>query len=226
MDGPVHIFKYAEVNDVPALRVDAIEQYQDIDWMGEMGKNGSFMEASALQWFEEHGVTGSIQVALHQFLAFARENFMFQDQDSVFMKLAIETATDEWVTPRLHQDGIYWDEELNSMDEDGMRRGQYKIGTVLHGPGTLFWDTSKVSNEQAKRANDIVNIEMTKKAEEKDDVKEADIRAWARDRLKELGVPVLSATSGECVRWIVGEDEKAAIHAEPDMRDMPNGRVL
>jgi hypothetical protein len=36
-----------------------------------------------------------------------------------------------------------------------------------------------------------------------------------------LEIPIVSPRKGDCVRWIVGNKESAAIHSEPDFSHMP-----
>lgn len=164
---------------------------------------------------------GQVKEAFEAFFTYARANFFTPTQDSVFMKISVEEKTDDWKIPRIHHDGVYWDTDLNG----GME--QYKVGTVLCGPGTLFWDTSNVSLEMAKRAHEVVGPGMRAKADElKSDRCDLQVRKWAKDELETLEIPVVSARAGECVRWIVADSERAAIHAEPDMSNMEEGRLL
>lgn len=128
---------------------------------------------------------------------------------------------DDWKVPRPHHDGWYWDKNLDN------GREQFKIGAVLLGPGTLLCDTDSLDEERRKKAHSIVSRECWDKAKEldlpSDDIA---VRQWIADELDKLEVPRFMPRRGECIRWIVGDDQKAGIHSEPDMSDMPKGRIL
>lgn len=154
------IFKYS--TSPPAVTIPpAPEEY--LDWMGHMGTDGRLMLRRAIEWARDHGAEGKVEEAFQTFSSYARANFVIPSQTSVFMKMSVHEKTDEWTVPRIHHDGIYWDPKLNVEDED-----RYKIGTLLCGPGTLFWDTLKVPLEVAQKGQEVVYSGMKAKAQELD----------------------------------------------------------
>lgn len=55
-------------------------------------------------------------------------------------------------------------------------------------------------------------------------LKEDQIQRSIAEDLKD--VPTRSLTVGEMAVWVVGDPSRSAIHSEPDMSDMPSGRIL
>lgn len=196
----------AYTETLPNIHLDTASDSQDSDatWIGHTGQNDADVEG-----------------AFSRFFQYARKTYMFPDQDPACLTLRKVMFDDEFKIPRPHHDGRYWGKELNA------GREAFKVGTVLCGPSTLFWDTSKSNSEVAAKVQHLIAEEMYKRAREAGtDAMDLSVREWATEKLQEMGVPIVRLKSNECVRWVVGDGERAAIHSEPDMSDMPNGRVL
>lgn len=194
---------------------------QDESWMGHIGKDGNLMLNSAIEWARKSGVSGNVEEAFERFFTYARKAYLFEDQDSVCITLRKAVSGEDFKVPRPHHDGCYWDEEINA------GRLPFKVGTVLCGPSTLFWETSGLDKEVARKAQLLISTEMDERARELDlTAEDVEIRKWAVERLGKMGVPIVLLKKGECVRWVVGDGERAGIHSEPDMSHMPEGRLL
>lgn len=205
----------------PSIHLDEASGDDEVTWMGHVGNDGSFMLQAAVQWAAKSGITGEIDKAFSRFFDYARKTYMFPDQDSVCLFLRKVMSNDEYKIPRPHHDGIYWDEKLNA------GRQSFKIGTVLCGPSTLFWDTSHLTDEKARKVQHMIASEMRERARVAGtDVNDLAIREWATGKLQEMGAAIVRLKANECARWVVGDRGKAAIHSEPDMTDMPDGRLL
>lgn len=206
---------------LPALKVDAESGVSALSWTGHIGKDGRFMLRNAVQWATDSGITGDVEKAFESFFTCARKTFMFQDQDSVMITLRTVISSQSYKIPRPHHDGTYWDKKLNA------GRVPFKIGTVLCGPSTLFWDTSSLEKEAEMKVQYLISTEMHQRVDKMGtDTQDIEIRKWATEQLEEMGVPIVRLKKGECAKWVVGDSEKAVIHSEPDMSDMPDGRIL
>lgn len=98
---------------------------------------------------------------------------------------------------------------------------------MLAGPGTLFWDTPRCTEDVSQAAHKLISTEMYEKARAVDGTAmDQKTREWAHRGLEKLGVGIVTVTRGQAVRWIVGSEEHAGIHSEPDLSELPNGRVL
>lgn len=196
---------------------------QSFTWMG---RDQGSLEAKAIKWcIGEGGVQGDIKSALHDLLDFARSKCFRSDQDSLWLEIRLTHSSPDWKIPRPHQDGRYWKVELNKPGQE-----VFKVGAVLCGPGTLFWDVNTVDEAAREKAHCIVNEGMREKRQlegwsSQDRADEFKLREWMTTALRDL-VEIRSPASGEAVVWNVATDDTSAIHSEPDMSDMPDGRIL
>lgn len=217
------IVSYTSDTSAPEIKLDLQAGSRAADYMGHMGKGGQLAIQHISNWASEIVLSGDVKEAINAFFHFAKQKYFFEDQDSIWITLRFVTSNDRHKIPRPHHDGRYWSKEL----DEG--REQFKAGTVFCGPGTLFWSTKGMSEEKVKQVQHIVSTEQLEKARELG-VEAAplhhSIRQWTADKMEELEVPCVQVNKGECVRWVVGDKERAAIHSEPDMSDMPEGRLL
>lgn len=215
------VAKYSD--NVPVLGLDP-EAGHGQSYIGHMGKDGELLIERVLAWAAESGIIGDFEKALRDFFEYAKKTYIQPDQTSVGLTLRKVNAgaqVDEWKIPRPHHDGWYWDPKLNN------GREQFKIGTVLLGPGTVLWDVESMDEETRKKAQHIIGKQYHERQRENDaTASEMELRQWATDELDKLGVPRVQPKQGECIRWVVGDNDNAAIHSEPDMSDMPTGRIL
>lgn len=206
---------------VPALQLDKEIGGRATTWMGHIGKDGEFMLKHAVQWALDSGISGDVQQAFENFFTYARKNYFLPSQDSVSITLRKVISSDNYEVPRPHHDGLYWRKDLNK------GREVFKIGTALCGPGTLFWDTSDLDEETKKSVQQLVSNAARERAKQKGvEAEDTNIRKWATAELDRMGVQVVTLNNCQCVRWVVGDDEKAGIHSEPDMSNLTGGRVL
>lgn len=127
--------------------------------------------------------------------------------------MRIETQNTAWDIPRPHQDhdGRYW--QLAEGDE-----AIVKLGAVLLGPGTIFY-------EPFAEGHTMVSLAMRKEKLDEEGWAEEELRTWLAKEFD--NVPIRQAKVGEVAIWAAGtDDERAAIHSEPKMNDMPDGRIL
>lgn len=181
------------------------------------------MVDAATAFAEKHGIHGDFRTAITQFLDFAKDHYLGPEHPCGCLWVRFTVSSDDWQTQRPHLDGWYWDPKL---DEPG--KETFKVGTCFVGPGTLFFDVSKCKSDaeaaQAIRTVDTDYYERMKATGV--DAFDIDLRKWAQTQLSDMGVKPVQVPPNHCVRWVVGDQEKAAIHSEPDQSNMPKGRVL
>jgi hypothetical protein len=205
------------------LRLPEDADSQSFTWMGR--DHASLAHKASTWCTEQGGVKGDIKSALQDLLDFARKKCFRRDQDSFWLEIRLTHSSPRWKIPRPHQDGRYWSPDLNKAGED-----VFKVGTVLCGPGTLFWDVNSVDEATKEKANWVVNEGMREKRQaegwsQESAEDELKLRDWQAATLKDL-VGIRSPALGEAVIWNVGTNDTSAIHSEPDMSDMPDGRIL
>ena len=163
------------------------------------------------------GVEGDIETHLSALLEHARETNFRKEQTCFWITIRITVNMDDWKIPRPHHDGTYWPAHL----DDGLP--VFKVGACIVGPGTLFWD----AHENDVEAHEIVSTRTFERVREKGvNYPDEEIRQWAAEELEKLGTKKIQPKIGEAAMWIVASDTLAGIHSEPDMSDMPDGRIL
>ncbi|KAK9895030.1 hypothetical protein P389DRAFT_172599, partial [Cystobasidium minutum MCA 4210] len=217
------IVKYRDTK--PDLKLNLTGQGRSKTYMGHMGTDGSFALQHILDWAKEHDLVqqGDLHELLSDFFKFAKEKYFHSDQDSIHIVVRFQTSNDEFKIPRPHHDGWFWSTDLNK------GREQYKVGTCFVGPGTLFWSTEGMNEDKTKEVQRIGRIDSHEHAERAGQEIPAEYRTareWQNDKLKRLQVPTVVPNNCECVRWVMGDADRAAIHSEPDMSDMPEGRLF
>lgn len=204
---------------------------------GYMGLNkGQDLVEHAAQWCIEMGVQGDIHQALGEFFRHSTKKYIKANQTALHFVIRLQESYDGYVTPRPHHDGSYWPTRLNDVDDDRTLTPAFKVGTVLCGPGTLFWDVdaASVSPKGRGEAKEYIAHEpyrreaLERQDLSKDELKKAELQLRKMDtqKLVDLDIPVIQLEPGQAARWIVGDGERAVIHSEPDMSSMPNGRIL
>lgn len=219
------ITKYT--NEIPTLVLNPDQDHWGRGYSGHIGKDGKCLLDYAITWAQHNGISGDTEKAFGDFFKYALRTYVGPDQDSAELwirRVDSGCQVNDWEIPRPHHDGQYWSKDLNS------GRDQFKVGTVLLGPGTLLWDVDSTDEETRKKAQHIVGVkqyEMAKELDIQQDYGEPMATGeWTAAQLDALNVPRPQAQVGECIRWVIGDDERAAIHPEPDMSDMPQGRIL
>lgn len=189
-----------------------LPEQKTLDWNWFGAFNTEDLSSRAEGWLYRNGVRGQIRAALVHFLQNCqRHHFRFEHQ-AVCLSLRIERQQDIFNTPNPHHDGDdgkYWDAKPGDPE-------MFKLGTVLLGPGTVFYDTDDPSAHWA-----LTEGRKEKAAQGESDQK---IREWLDEGFK--AVEKRSVRPGEIARWSVGNDCKGTIHSEPNMNNMPDGRVL
>lgn len=180
------------------------------NWFGTFDFNKLANKAES--WLYTNGVRGQIKAAVLHFLDNCqRHHFRFEHQ-AVCLSLRIERQKDTFNVPNPHHDGDdgrYWDRQPGDPDI-------FKLGGVLLGPGTVFYETDDPSAHWA--------VKEGRKKKSEQGWTEKQIREWLDEGFRPVGKRHIRP--GEIARWIVGNDCKGAIHSEPNMSDMPGGRVL
>jgi hypothetical protein len=169
------------------------------------------------EWCKSIGVEGDVKAHLSALLSHARKLYFRKEQTCYWITIRITQSMDEWKIPRPHHDGTYWSGDLKD------DKPAFKVGACLVGPGTIFWD----AHEKDTEAHEIVSSRTFEKVREKGvEYPDEEIRQWAAEELDKLGVKQIQPKIGQAAMWIVGSHTSAGIHSEPDMSDMPNGRIL
>lgn len=199
----------------PPIQVPADTQYCHKAYYGF---DNASVPAQFAQWCAAIGVVGDVEAHLSALLLHARQTYLRPDQTCYWLEMRVTQSNKGHVIPRPHHDGKYWSSELNKADEE-----IFKVGTCLVGPGTVFWD----AHEDNEAAQDIVGRQMMEKVRE-NGLRTTDkaIDQWAADELDKLAVRMVQPELGEAAKWVVADDKRAGIHSEPDVSDMPHGRIL
>jgi hypothetical protein len=153
-----------------------------------------------------------MRAALTHFLENCQRNHFRIEHQAVCLSLRIERQQDTFDTPNPHHDGDdgkYWDKQPGDPEI-------FKLGTVLLGPGTVFYDTDDPGAHWALTEGRKQKVEQGATRQQ--------IREWLDEGFKP--VEKRSVKPGEIARWVVGNDCKGTIHSEPNMSNMPNGRIL
>ena len=217
-----HPFEFSTFSNAPAaVRRSPALADTVINYFGHYDR--ALIVDRFVEFAKANGVEGDIEHALDTFLEHAEGAYILPEQVAVWASFQMMCQTDEWRIPRPHQDGEYWD---SSLDGPGAML-PFKVGTVLAGPSTLFWDPQGCSNEDQRAAYSIVANEMYSRAKALGiSHSSVGIREWVTAELDKRGLKTVAPTCGQAARWTVASDEHAAIHSEPDMSCMPDGRVL
>ena len=175
------------------------------------------LAADAAEWLRKNGAEGDCFPPLTRFLTLCRTKHFRFGQDAVAFTVRIERERSDFDVPNPHHDGDdgrYWSVESELDGQPG--EPPCKLGMVLLGPGSVFYQTD---DEQA-------HLAVTQGRQEKKALgwSEEDIRKW----LDEGFAPVekVSLKVGEIAKWRVGNDGRGTIHSEPRMNPMPEGRIL
>lgn len=150
-------------------------------------------------------------MAVHNFLSAAVCRHPRKDL-AVGISVRIQRANNGFDLPRPHHDGDdvpYWNKTT----------GEHilKYGAVLLGPGTIFCEVP--SKHDAHRT--VI-----------EGVAEKQTQGWSSDKIREwlkqelADIPSRQLQVGEIAIWRVGTPNTSAIHSEPPMSDMPDGRIL
>jgi hypothetical protein len=126
------------------------------------------------------------------------------------------TNTDRYNIPRWHTDGYFYDSNIPN---------QSKFVTVLKGPGTIV----KESTKEIKTIYNNNKSTLTKKLKENKLSNEDQIQIYNENKsvlakkLKKF--PTIQLNNNQALVFYVGDDN-SAIHSEPRMDDMKEGRMF
>lgn len=169
-------------------------------------------------WCLAAGVVGDVATQLSALIDYARERYMRPDQTCFWLDVRVTQSNEGCVVPRPHHDGRYWPSSLQKEGEEA-----FKVGTCFVGPSTIFWE----AHEDNRDAHELVSKRACEKVRTRGlRLPDEEIQQWAADELDKLGVKRVQPKPGEAAMWIVSSNARSGIHSEPDMSDMPNGRVL
>lgn len=194
--------------------------------------DSNILARMASSWFSRLKIIkGDMETPLCNLIDFAKTTYFRADQTSLWLEIRVGLSDPRYSVVRPHMDGPFWDSGLNKSDESA-----FKVGAVLCGPATLLWDVNSVSEEVRDKANWLVNHGLHQKRKVEgwptDDYVGSNteydfkLRTWVAKELAKLGVKVQTAHAGEAVMWKVRSSDLPAVHSEPDMSHMPNGRIL
>ena len=220
-----------------------IERFTDLSIQVTAAKSGLYtyigpaMDSDVLarmasSWFSRLKIIkGDMETPLHDILDFTRTKYFREDQKSLWLEIRAGPSDPRYSVARPHMDGPFWISELNEPGEDAL-----KVGAVLCGPATLLWNVNSVSEEIKDKANWLINDGVHQKRTVEDwpiddyigsnTEQDFKLRTWLAEQLAELGIKIQTADIGEAVMWKVRSSDLPAIHSEPDMSHMPEGRIL
>jgi hypothetical protein len=162
------IFRYTETSqDDPETSLKIIDVPEGhaqvtLNWMGETRKDPLFMLDRITTWAIEHGIAGPVKQELTAFIDYTRKKFVYEDQTAAWISILQQFSNGNRIIPRPHHDGTFWNAEFNAQDaKTGEIREQYKIGTVLIGSHTLFWDVGDLSNHNNKNGKEAQKLVAT-----------------------------------------------------------------
>ena len=182
------------------------------------GRDVSSLAQVLSDWLVGLGVEGDVHSHCVALLDHARKECKKANQDCIWLTTRMTPlSSDTYNIPRPHHDGNF----ITASLRDG--EPVYRVGATFVGPGTLLWNAS----EDDKEAHELVSTKAYARmlAENLDHMDEGLRRSLAVG-LEEMGIEKVQPSPGQAVKWIGGTDGVPAIHSEPDMSDMPDGRIL
>ena len=183
----------------------------DWNWFGAFNIENLATKAEGF-FLYRNGARGQLRAALLHFLRNCQKNHFRFEHQAVCLSVRIERQQDTFSVPNPHHDGHdgkYWESKLGDP-------AIFKLGTVLLGPGTVFYNTTDPDVHRA--------VSEGRQEKETGGEPETSIREWLAAVTSTVDKHYMQP--GQLARWTVGNDCKGAIHSEPDMSNIPGGRIL
>jgi hypothetical protein len=210
----VEFVRYAPAEAPCSVSLAAVHPEEPVERnFNHFGYNLDHAIYYAVQWATQNGIKGDFERALKEFAGHARTRYLTAQRSSICLTVRIERQNTAYNIPNPHHDGDdgkYWQAKPGDP-------AIIKIGTVLLGPGTVFYGTDDPDMHFAVRQSYeqqlIANGTPAKHQQ----------RSALCEKLQ--GAETYQISRGEMACWVVGPNT-STIHSEPDMSVMPGGRIL